>query len=102
MNHKDAHALMYRQCDECLLNPDHKKSEMAYSYPYTHPSLNYVYPQAAPHPGFAVGAMNPVTTGVATTNQSAQSVGISVNINRPDTPVSVYIRVNTMSANRTM
>ena len=62
---------------------------MAYSYPYTHPSLNYVYPQAAPHPGFAVGAMNPVTTGVAaTTNQSAQSVGISVNINRPDSPVS--------------
>ncbi len=63
---------------------------MAFSYPYnTHPSLNYGYPQIATHPGYTIGAMNPVTTGVAaTTNQSAQSVGISVNINRPDSPVS--------------
>ena len=57
---------------------------MEYSYPYRHPGLNYVYPQVPTQLGFAMhsGAMNPVTTGItATSNQSTQSVGISVNIN---------------------
>ena len=70
---------------------------MEYSYPYRHPGLNqYVYPQApATRPGFAVhsGAMNPMTTGItASSNQSAQSVGISVNINPPESsPVSAKL-----------
>ena len=61
---------------------------MDYSYPYRHPGLNYVYPQI--QPGFAVHQSGPVAAGItATSNQSAQSVGISVNIDPTEgSPVS--------------
>lgn len=66
---------------------------MEYSYPYRHPGLNCAYPQF--QPGFAMhsGVVNPVTAGItATSNHSAKSVGISVNINpSEDTPVSVVL-----------
>lgn len=65
---------------------------MEYSYPYGHPGLNYVYSQV-PQSGFTVGsgALNPVTAGIA--NQSAQSVGIAVNINpREGSCVSTDLR----------
>ena len=65
---------------------------MEYSYLYRHPGLNCAYPQAPTRPGFAMhsGAMNPVTTSItATSNQSEQSVGVSVNVNLSDgSPVS--------------